>query len=744
MMRGFIRRSTFVLAPSLLALVGAMLLLSASVLAAGDATEAACPNEQLHVENASVGLPDCRAYEQVTPAGPYNSEFNGVSPDGSTVLFASSGGLAGLPLDDNNGNEAVRIFGSHLSEAGWTLGASTDFAEQVGHNYPLLGSSADGSRLIVVSATSETPEGVYPATRAINLFETSPMSPPLLLSRDEDGDPLTGGNEMGLAGPIVVSADGTHVVFSSGTSLTRAATEAGGGPYLYESNANGAISLVSIASDGQLPSPDGGAGLGSTRPGEHEGHGIIANAVSADGSTVYFNSQEQYDPTAPGGMGAQLFMHRDGATIDVSKGIEEASFDGASSDGAEVVFSGDHGNIYYFDSVTDTLEVVSHGEPEVNAYLAMSADGTHVYFATEQQLSPEAPPAETGRPDLYQWVGGHVTYIATLSRADVELLQSATRVRPFIESNGLTGQQTEVGASALGPIRVTANGAYLVFESTLPLTADDHNTEAGRINVYEYTSENGLVRVSQGSLPGSGNGRYSATIGSWHLPEPPDFANGGRGEEPPFTFGTSQDDGRALTESGAVFFSSREALATGAANGPLHVYEWKGGKTYLISLAGPEATDAHYLENSADGSSVYFSTTQAVLPTDTNGGWVNIWDARVDGGLPTPAQANPCAQNECPVSPPVARNTPLSTTFSGPADSPLAANPPPVLAATETTKSQAGTRALANALRTCRTRNKKKRRRSICEKTARKKYGPKIVTKKRGITTAQPKKAVKG
>jgi hypothetical protein len=702
-----------------------------------------CPNEQLRQESDSTQLPDCRAYEQVTPAGPYNSEFNGVSPDGSTVLFASSGGLASLPPDDNVGPEAVRIFGSSLSQAGWTLGASTDFAEEVGHSYPLLGSSADGSRLIVASTTSETPEGVYPETRAINLFETSPMAPPLLLSRDQSGDPLTGGDEMGLAGPVVVSADGTHVVFSSGTPLTRAATEAGGGPYLYESNANGEISLVSITSAGQLPTPGGGAGLGSTSPDEHEGHGIIANAVSADGSTVYFNSREQYDPTAPGGMGSQLFMHRDGSTIDVSKGIEEASFDGASSDGTEVVFSGGNGNIYYFNSETATPEVVSHGGPEINAYLAMSADGTHVYFATEQQLSPEAPPAEAGRPDLYQWVDGHVTYIATLSRSDVELLRQATKARNFTESNGPTGQQTQVGASALGPIRASANGAYLVFESTQPLTADDHNTEAGRINVYEYTAENGLLRVSQGSLSGSGNGRYSATIGSWHLPEAPSFV-GQKGEEPPFTFGTSQEDGRVLTENGAVFFSSREALAAGAMNGPLHVYEWKEGSTYLISPAGPEATDAHYLENSADGSNVYFSTTQEVLPTDTNGGWVNIWDALVGSGLPAPAQEDPCAQNECPVSPPVARNTPPSMTFSGPADSLPTASSSPVLSTTETTKSQAGARALVSALRTCRTRDKRKRRRTACEKTARKKYGPKPVPKKRGTTTARSKKAVKG
>jgi hypothetical protein len=326
---------------------------------------------------------------------------------------------------------------------------------------------------------------------------------------------------------------------------------------------------------------------------------------------------------------------------------------------------------------------------------------------------------------LYQWVGGDVTYIATLSRSDLELLRETRLPRSFTESNGPAGQQTQVGAPALGPIRVSANGTYLVFESTQPLTADDRNTEFGRINVYEYSAANGLVRASQGSLAGSGNGRYSATIGSWHLPEPPSFADGERGEEPPFTFGTSQDDGRVLTEQGAVIFSSREALATGATNGPLHVYEWKEGKTYLISPPGLEATDAHYLENSADGGSVYFSTTQAALPADTNSGWVSIWDARVDGGVPAAAPASTCAQNECPASQPVTGHTPPSLTFSGPAESlpSVSLLPPP--STTGTTKSQARARAVANALRSCRKRYKKKRRRTACEKATRKKYGPK-------------------
>ncbi len=703
-----------------LALFGVSLCAALGSVAPTAGAAGSCPNEQLRAENESAQLPDCRAYEQVTPAGPYSAEFNGVSSGDNAVFFASSGALAGLPVDENNGNQDTRIFAMTRGGGGWVLSSATAFSGELFHTYPFVGSSADGSRVFVASLTSETPEGVLPKYSALNLYETVDGGPPVVISHDARGHQLTGGKLNGLMGPVVVSGDGSHVVFSSGSPLTVLAAESGGGPYVYEADAAGEVSLVSVTAGGALPPAGAGAGLGSVRPGEDEAHGVLTNAVSTDGSTVIFNSTEQYDPAAPAGFGTQVFVHRRASTIDVSKGIEDAAFDGASANGDRVAFSDPSEDLFEFDSAAHHLvRIASNSGLGSETFLAMSADGSHVYFASEQRLDPAAPAHQSNEPFLYEWVDGHVTYLASLSRSDVRRLTSRAPALTNGQQGGAGGQEDLTGTEALGPVRATADGAHLVFESEGRLTQDDHNTEVGRINIYEYSDGQGLTRVSAGSLLDSGNGPYDATIGSQQ--QLPSFA-GASGEAQPFTFGVSQTDGRVLAEDGSVFFSSREALTDGASDGPLHVYEWREGRTYLIAPPGPNATDAHYLESSADGASVYFSATQAVLPSDTNGGWVNIWAARSDGGFPGAPPTNPCAENECPASAPAARATPPTTTFSGAGNATpnasMGVTPP---GATAEPKTLTRHEMLREALKACK-RKRSKSKRASCERTAHRRY----------------------
>ena len=92
---------------SLCALTGALALSGAPALAAG-----ACPNEQVRDEQGSTHLPDCRAYEMVSPpfkGGYAAGEVEGVEPNGEGVAFKSAGIFAGASVSSIvNNYEAVR------------------------------------------------------------------------------------------------------------------------------------------------------------------------------------------------------------------------------------------------------------------------------------------------------------------------------------------------------------------------------------------------------------------------------------------------------------------------------------------------------------------------------------------------------------------------------------------------------------------------------------------------------------
>jgi hypothetical protein len=127
---------------------------------------------------------------------------------------------------------------------------------------------------------------------------------------------------------------------------------------------------------------------------------------------------------------------------------------------------------------------------------------------------------------------------------------------------------------------------------------------------------------------------------------------------PPSVDVTASHDGRFMTDDGRTFFNTEEPLVPQDTNQTTDVYEYVDGRPQLITSGTAPGNKTFGLSTifsviglqgvSADGTDVYFSTTDTLVGQDRNGDNVKIYDARTNGGFPFVAPPPGCAAaDEC-------------------------------------------------------------------------------------------------
>ena len=457
---------------------------------APSASAESCPNAALR-SGLSASLPDCRAYEMVTP--PYKGGYRVISPgvgeDGSYVTGHCYSDLAGSGNDDEL-EGAAYLFSRTAS--GWVttpiLPPITEFRESLFLGF--LGSVRPEDHAALLSLEGRSAVGTREPDGAVD--EIRPMLPPSANPRE------------GARNVQGESRDFSHVLFEIAST---GRTPSPFWPFdttINEGNVQSLYDLGPGASEPVLVGVEGGAGSTSlisqcgTRLGYEEGQDY--NAVSADGSTVFFTPEPlSNDCRNSGGVvgppGKVLFARIDGGlpdahTVRISPG--EGVFQGASEDGSKAFFT--EGSVldeYDFDEPAGHNVIDVSAGSGVSGVSAISEDGSHIYFVAESVLAANAGAATelgtdvpehatAGADNLYvyerdaTYPAGRATFIARLSGEDA----------------------SGVGRDSTSQVQVTPDGRFLVFASRNDLTPDDTTTN-GEAQLFEYDAESERLLASR-------------------------------------------------------------------------------------------------------------------------------------------------------------------------------------------------------------------------------------------------------
>ncbi len=746
-----------IMAALAVALVTPLLTLAGAAGAAGT-----CPNEAVRSQQRATYLPECRAYELVSPPGalidPASSMSGQAAIDGGAVVWSSY-----YPPESEAGAAGGMYFLSRRGANGWQTEATVP-SQSPGSSFVLrcppwmfyagaldVGVLSDGwesfrrageslascphnePRLVSEpSGWQSEPEGVQ------NLFLRDGATGAFrLINRTEAG--TVPGNAYFEAGSTERGEEFSHVVFEERARLTRGAPE---GEDLYE-YAGGVVRFVSVLPDGSAVPGQLANGVEVSSKAEDPtaeweldsasglSAGQFTHAVSRDGERVLFTYEGRLymrlNAMAPQSAlsGENCLEPAKACTVQVDASAVASGSGGkgtflwANAEGTRVFFSDtpvaqltantqstSGTNLYEFSlprgvSKSTLVDLTPYAHAEVEGISGISEDGTVVYFAADAALPGTAAPQMGNCGEPFADVEAHETHLCNLyayASGHVGYVARVEAQRGAIHKDW-GGDNKELTSLTA---RVSANGQYVVFEDRNGLP----NPEIWR---YHLGAPEGPVCVS--CTPGGGASVPTAVL-------PPQQA--GNDEGPAYL-------NRYVLNSGDVFFATEAPLVLAASNGASNVYEYAEGAPHLIS-SGASAQDSYYVDVSeggeaGEGTDVFFLTAQSLLRADPGTG-LKLYDARAGGGFYEPPASSECGEADCrSPSGGVTALAPSSSVFGGPGNlivSPRATKRKIAKRPVKRTK-------LLRALTACkRLYRHNAQRRKACERRARRRFGAKV------------------
>ncbi|HXS33766.1 MAG TPA: hypothetical protein VN758_08345 [Solirubrobacterales bacterium] len=655
-----------------------------------DPPNTACPNQAFRSFTPSEPLPDCRAYEMVSPLAKGGNDLDEpgtltcfdclaridqATASGSALTYSAQRPFA----EPGAGTWSSQYTAERDPANGWQTRSIAPPTSAVNYYLLQLETSFQAFspdlctayywQFADVALTPGDQHG-YPDLYRVSTCE-QPLGYQLLTSAAPIGNnPPANGQETYFPRVQGFSADGSIAVFRVNAKLIPNASSATGGAngpvyQIYLQDGKG-LRLVSVLPDGSPAGTDSNVGAGDNSPVNFRAD-TLASATSADGSRVYWSSpvganehtklylrinadqaQSKFTPAGKCSEAAKACTLAVSGSVTSGEGA--ARFVAATADGSKALFyfasfgGGSHaGELYSYDLATQTSTLIAAGLQGDAPVLGASEDLSKIYFLSKQVLAPHASAAQS---NLYLYEEGQgFTFIASGSSGGSE-------GQPYIAN-----LRVDSGYPYDRPFRVSADGEYAVFVSKASLTGYDNTAGASgepATEVYHYdASANGGAgqllcvscnptgarpRTKKANTGSAGEFSYLAAL----IP----------GAE--YSFHAS----RVLSADGnRVFFESFDALLPTDTSTAQDVYEWQatdtgecdpgdsnyfesnGGCLSLIT-SGQSPRDAAFIDASADGTDVFIKSDERLHGADTDT-LRDIYDARENGGFPPPTPPQP-------------------------------------------------------------------------------------------------------
>ena len=338
--------------------------------------------------------------------------------------------------------------------------------------------------------------------------------------------------------------------------------------------------------------------------------------ISADGSHIFWSAE------------GNLYVRIDGQRTEQIE--DPGAYVLASKDGSKVLL--DDGCLY--DLATKACEAnLTAGQGRFQGILGASEDLSRVYFVDRAKLTggeenANHEQASEDENNLYGWHEGQTSFIGTLLPEDETI--------NFF--NGVPGDWRPIASNRTA--QVTADGAHLAFMSGARLTGYDnrrsggycehsYNREGTCNEVFEYDAASGTLSCPSCN-PSGGRPLGGANLNLLVFKR---FA------------GFQQPQNLPRNGNGRLFFESRDALTSADKNGAVQdLYEWEPdgvgscaqahGCLSLISKGeGSAEEEPYFLGSTPSGDDAFFVTRAKLVGRDKDE-LLDVYDARVGGGIP--------------------------------------------------------------------------------------------------------------